>query len=616
MAYPDYRTDFPVVVTNVDGERQGQYCAGAPGYQDLRLLAAEPWVPMIPGGSGGLPTQHVGVREGHAPLNYVYPPRHSPGPTSRRNLHVATNISRSGNTDMWPQMDSGITLVQSPSTYSPLSPTFHGAPSIPRHKIVHITLDGVNYARVDLTRHSDAGAIRRDIISRLLPRVTSNSFSDFDIFRTHPPGPAGALNDAELILNLEHFGDDRCTLGFLVQAVDEYSDSHLPTYARAATTHSLNPSHSVGFPSPSLNPPPRNSMAGSAGWYSRRNLHVATNISRSGNTDMWPQMDSGIALVQSPSTYSPLSPTFHGTPSIPRHKIVHITLDGVNYAQVDLAGHSDAGAIRRDIISRLLPRVTSNSFSDFDIFRTHPPGPAGALNDAELILNLEHFGDDRCTLKFLVQAVDEYSDSHLPTYARAATTHSLNPSHSVGFPSPSLNPSRNSMAGSAGWYGLDASTSGTRGYTRTPQSLESHSTYSPSMRVSMPIPMPAPTPIRQPTGSEAPGFPTTTHSTDYTSPAIFAPAIENSSTRTFGRQSAFINPPELPPRSNAMVAGHSRNTSDCHGRENMWGSVGGHNGQCQPSSSRARPNSVVISGTMATEEVLSHLYERGCRNVA
>ncbi|KAL5636239.1 hypothetical protein ACGC1H_004904 [Rhizoctonia solani] len=421
MAYSGYRTDLPFVVTNAD-ERQGQYCANTPGYQDVRFLAApEPWVPNIPGISGGPSTQHVGMRE---PLNDAYPPSYYPSPAPPRNLHVATNV----------------------------------------------------------------------------PRINTSS-----------------------------------------------------------------------------------------------------------SVDMWPQSGLGIGLVQSPNSYLP---TYDGVPSITRHKIVHITF-GANHAQFDLTRYSDAGSIRRDIISRFLPTVTS--FCDFDIFRTYPPGPAEALNDTELMLDIEHFGDNRGTLRFLVQAADEHSDSHLPTYARGP---SLYHSHSTGFPSPSPIPSpRNSTVGSDAWHGFDTPTSGARGYTHSPsQSLESHSTYSPSRRVSMPIPMPAPAPTRQLTEPQTAGFPTNRYST---LPAI-TPAIEGPSAETFARHSAFINHSELS-RSHTMVSGHPRNTSDYYGRENTWGRVAdGHDGQYQPRASRAdvRPHSVVISGTMATEEVLSHLYERGCRNVA
>ncbi|KAG8733930.1 hypothetical protein FRC11_014874 [Ceratobasidium sp. 423] len=214
----------------------------------------------------GMPTQDVRAREGHIPSSNLLPPRHDPGPTLRQSLHVETGIPPGGSAGTWAQRGSGVALVQSPSSYLLPSPTDHGVPSIPRHKVVEITFDGANYARVDLTRHSDPGAVRRDIISRL-PSTTS-SFSSFDIFRTDPPGSVAALNDGELMLDIEHFGDDRGTLKFLVRTVDGYSDSHLPTYARAAIAPPLlNPPTPIHFPSPHLIPSSRSSIADSGGWY-------------------------------------------------------------------------------------------------------------------------------------------------------------------------------------------------------------------------------------------------------------------------------------------------------------------------------------------------------------
>ncbi|CAE6434779.1 unnamed protein product [Rhizoctonia solani] len=346
----------------------------------------------------------------------------------------------------------------------------------------------------------------------------------------------------------------------------------------------------------------------------RQNLHVATDILPTSSPDMWSQGGSGVTLVQSPSSYLPPSPTVHGVPSIRRHKVAEITFDGVNYARVDLTRHSDPGAIRDDIISRLPP--TARSFSSFDIFRTNPPGSVAALNDGELMLDIEHFGDDRATLKFLVRAIDGYSDSHLPTYARAATApSSLNPPSPIHFPSPHLAPSpRSPIAGSDGWYGSDAPASGVSGYVHTPsRSSSNYSAYSPSINISMPIPMPAPSPMRQSVGPGAPAFPTPDYSVGY------APTPASSAPESSSAQPLSINPLQPKFRSNNATCKRPRPTSGCYGTTNLDGGIAsGRDGGYQYGASKAapRPKSVVIGGTMTTDEVLSHLYERGCENVA
>ncbi|CAE7128010.1 unnamed protein product, partial [Rhizoctonia solani] len=289
----------------------------------------------------------------------------------------------------------------------------------------------------------------------------------------------------------------------------------------------------------------------------RRNLQITTDS----NAGVWSRRNSEVNLVQSPSTYSPLSPSFQGVPSLPRRKIVDITLDGINYTRVDITRHVDARAIRRDMCA--VYRLSPASYSNLDIFRTHPPGWDRALDDGELMLDIEHFGDDQGTLKFLLQTASRYSDSYLPTCARTTPTPSP---HSTNFSAPSF---ATSPRYPVEWHGPEASTSGTRGYTRsstqTPNSR-------PANRLSMPMPIPSPAPMWQPTEPETPEFPTPTHSTGYTSPARFAP---------------FTN-------------------------------ATGHDGQYhrRDSTTDSRPGSVVIDAAMTTEEVLSHLYQRGCRNVS
>ncbi|KAH7340115.1 kinase-like domain-containing protein [Rhizoctonia solani] len=294
---------------------------------------------------------------------------------------------------------------------------------------------------------------------------------------------------------------------------------------------------------------------------SRRSLHITTNVSSASSTDTWSQRSSGISLVPSPSSYLPPSPSVPGVPSVPRHKVVGISFNGASYVRLDLTRHVDASAVRRDMVSRVPSSASTGS--NFDIFRTYPPGSDGALEDWQLMLDVEHFGDDRGTLKFLVQAADVYSNSHLSNYA--TTPSLLRPPYPISFSSPTPSPSLSSTVGSASWYGPHASTLNTDPPSHP---LNGYPARGPSNRVSMPMPMPAPAPV-QPLAELAgsSGFPIPSYSTYHPPPSPFrTPVTENPSDQPF---------------------------------------VG------RPVSM----NSVVISGTMATDEVLSHLYERGCRNV-
>ncbi|CAE6429589.1 unnamed protein product [Rhizoctonia solani] len=347
---------------------------------------------------------------------------------------------------------------------------------------------------------------------------------------------------------------------------------------------------------------------------SRQSLHVVTNASPINNNDTWPRRSPGMNLVQSPSSYLPPSPNAPGVPSVPRHKVVEITFNGESYVRLDLTRHTDASAIRRDMISRIPSSAATPS--NFDIFRIHPPGSNGALNDWQLMLDVEHFGDDYGTLKFLVQATDVYSNSRLQNYA--TTPSSLKPPDPTPFPFPTPAPfSRSSTINSDGRYSPYASTPDTRRYTYSPsQPLDRYPARTPSNRVSMPIPMPAPAP----TPIQPPRFPTPSPSTYHASSSSFpTPITENSPGHLFvGRP---VSMPVSPLESQHLpgnMEGYSRYAPAGYGRENRDGGIiNGRDGENWHGAGRAsaRPQSVVINGTMTTDEVLSHLYERGCRNV-
>ncbi|KAF8682649.1 Protein tyrosine kinase [Rhizoctonia solani] len=269
-------------------------------------------------------------------------------------------------------------------------------------------------------------------------------------------------------------------------------------------------------------------------------------------------------FVQSPSSYGSPSPNSCGVPSIRRCKIIKIALSEGQYMRVDLTRCLCGKELREAIISELL-NTTDPPISQFDIFRDYPPVPAPsvALNDQQLMLDVEHFGDAEGSLRLSVWGTKANSNPYWPRAELAPTSSYPRlpyPIHTgPSFPV-------NSKTSMVGHYGSEASTttnasSQSSRYPTSPSSCTSFpgSTYT---AVTMPIPMPAPAPRNEYEYSPAPGFPTA--------------GSCNTSNPTSGN-STFRSPitrGEVP-----------------------------------------RPGSVIIDGTMATEEILSHLYARGCRNL-
>ncbi|CAE6416710.1 unnamed protein product [Rhizoctonia solani] len=91
--------------------------------------------------------------------------------------------------------------------------------------------------------------------------------------------------------------------------------------------------------------------------------------------------------------------------------IVAVTHDAENYVVVDLTGHTDAQAIRERILSKL--HIPDDLHSNIAIYRTELGGFAigPALDDNQLLIDCQHFGDDKGTLKFLAQRADAPSES-------------------------------------------------------------------------------------------------------------------------------------------------------------------------------------------------------------
>ncbi|CAE6444978.1 unnamed protein product [Rhizoctonia solani] len=370
---------------------------------------------------------------------------------------------------------------------------------------------------------------------------------------------------------------------------------------------------STGFFSPEYE-------SGSVSQQSRQSLHVVTNPSVSYN-HVWSGATGG-GFVQSPISYCSPSPNPHGVPSIGRCKIVDIKLDEGHYVRIDLTRCLDGRELRKAIISRLLD-MDDPPTSSFDLFRDYPPGPGSdvAIDDQQLMLDLEHFGDAKGSLKLSVRGahVESTSDSHLPSYARMPTaTLSPIPSHSP-YPYPCLaRPSPSSPSkprdSTFDYYGPGAPT-----LTNRSQSSNSYLT-NPSSYASVPMPMPIPMPM--PDNGHgyraAPGFPVPSHY-PASNPASVSSTPIGPAFRDFPRQSSYTGPPKSPITSNnAPINDQLGQVLDGFG--NM--SIGRNDAQMQTGYNRhsnfsqgSGRDSVVISGTMTTEEILSHLYARGCQNL-
>ncbi|KAG9119097.1 hypothetical protein FRC07_006061, partial [Ceratobasidium sp. 392] len=96
------------------------------------------------------------------------------------------------------------------------------------------------------------------------------------------------------------------------------------------------------------------------------------------------------------------------TPS--KRIILAVTHDAENYVVVAITSHMDAQAIRERILSKL--HIPDDLHPSFAIYRTELGGFAigGALDNNQLLIECEHFGDDRGSLKFLAQSADAPTD--------------------------------------------------------------------------------------------------------------------------------------------------------------------------------------------------------------
>ncbi|KAG9105773.1 hypothetical protein FRC07_009102, partial [Ceratobasidium sp. 392] len=90
--------------------------------------------------------------------------------------------------------------------------------------IVAVTHDTESYVVVDITKQTDAQAVRERILTKL--HIPDDLHASFAIYRTELGGftIGGALDDNQLLIDCQHFGDDRGSLKFLAQRADAPTD--------------------------------------------------------------------------------------------------------------------------------------------------------------------------------------------------------------------------------------------------------------------------------------------------------------------------------------------------------------------------------------------------------
>ncbi|KAG8689612.1 hypothetical protein FRC09_012349, partial [Ceratobasidium sp. 395] len=164
----------------------------------------------------------------------------------------------------------------------------------------------------------------------------------------------------------------------------------------------------------------------------------------------------GTRAIQSPSTRRPFSPPGRHVLSPPQRTpseriIVAVTHDAENYVVVDITGQTDAQAIRERILSKL--HIPDDLHASFAIYRTELGGFAigGALDNNQLLIDCQHFGDDRGSLKFLAQRADAPTDDlDIPVMPPSnAPVPPMLPSQSTFSPGAMRMPSMSRRTGSA-----------------------------------------------------------------------------------------------------------------------------------------------------------------------
>ncbi|CCO36836.1 putative serine/threonine-protein kinase DDB_G0284251 [Rhizoctonia solani AG-1 IB] len=342
--------------------------------------------------------------------------------------------------------------------------------------------------------------------------------------------------------------------------------------------------------------------SGPAPGQTQQNMHVVTNHFSDNHNNIWPG-GSGGDFVQSPSSYCspPPPPNPQGVPSTPWCKIIDIKLEKGNYVPIDLTRCLDGREIRQFIISMLLD-VKDPPVSRFHIFHDSPSGPelGVPLGDQQLMLEVTHFGNAERSLKLSVKEVT--SNPYPQSYTRIPTTtplpvppHLHNSYYTQTLTSPSESPSRSTF-----------------GYYSSPPPIHMPIHMSMPMPVSVSVPdngRGCRTAPEFPVPNVSPAFPTASASPDPRGPTV--------------RQPSYARPPESPVTINSVpinnylgqgLSGSGNTGLDENGGKAKFGDHW-YNTSTSTSSEGSRSGSVVINGTMTTEEILSHLYARGCQNL-
>ncbi|QRW00346.1 STE/STE11 kinase [Ceratobasidium sp. AG-Ba] len=244
-----------------------------------------------------------------------------------------------------------------------------------------------------------------------------------------------------------------------------------PTSYVSASGSSARSSNSPGPESTPPPPTPSHGLPPLDLAFTAKQSHVTPNLPVGEDSDNQPESSAaphvpypphvrrtsdGTRAIQSPSTRRPFSPPGRQTLSPPQRTpleriIVAVTHDAENYVVVDITGQTDAQAIRERILSKL--HIPDDLHASFAIYRTELGGFAigGALDNDRLLIDCQHFGDDRGSLKFLAQRADAPTDDvDIPAFPPAiAPVPPMLPSQSTFSPGAMRMPSMSRRPGSA-----------------------------------------------------------------------------------------------------------------------------------------------------------------------
>ncbi|KAG8770406.1 hypothetical protein FRC12_004282 [Ceratobasidium sp. 428] len=166
------------------------------------------------------------------------------------------------------------------------------------------------------------------------------------------------------------------------------------------------------------------------------NLPIIEDSDDQSESDVVPPLGANTLQARrtsAPSTHKPpSSPSGHST--IPSHHepskriIIVVTHNTGDYVFIDLTGYADGHVVRERILSKL--RIPEYLRPTCTIYRTQLGGGGigDSLDNNQLLLDCQHLGDDRGSLKFLVQRAEPPINLNCKTSASALTDCNL-PGH-------------------------------------------------------------------------------------------------------------------------------------------------------------------------------------------